>query len=78
MNVTKMLRPPCNILAACALTVVAATCVVSVNTTSATADHTKPAVTQATKEWKPAPSSTKDRVLATKEWKTDPLQTKGR
>ena len=71
MNVSKMLRPTRKILATAAVTVVAATCVVSVNTTSATASHAKPGVTQATKEWKGAPSSTSEVVLATKEWKTD-------
>ena len=71
MNVSKMLRPTRKILTTAAVAVVAATCVVSLNTTSDTAGHAKPNVTQATKEWKGAPSSTNEVVLATKEWKTD-------
>ena len=61
MNVSKMLRPTRKILATAAVAVVAAACVVSVNTTSATTGHAKPNLTQATKEWKTEP-------LGTKEW----------
>jgi hypothetical protein len=76
MNVSKMLRPTRKILATAAVAVVAATCVVSVNTTSATTGHAEPSVTQATKEWKGAPSTPNELVLATKEWKAEPLGTK--
>jgi hypothetical protein len=76
MNVSKMLRPTRKILTTAAVAVVAATCVASGNTTSAPAGHVKPSITQATKEWKGAPSSTNEVVLATKEWKADLTGTK--
>jgi nitrous oxide reductase len=76
MNLTKMLLNTRKFLVAAAVTAVAATCVASGNPVDAIANHTKPALNQATKEWKIAPSSTKEVVLATKEWKVDPLKTK--
>ena len=76
MNPTNMPRPTRRILATAAVAVVAATCVVSVDTASATAGHAKPGVTQATREWKAATPSTKEVVMATREWKESPLKTK--
>ena len=76
MNVTNMLRVTGKVVAAAALTVVAATSVVQVNTASAGAGDGKPAVSQAGKEWKAAPASTREVVSAGKEWKVGSLRTK--
>jgi hypothetical protein len=75
MNVSRVLRPARKILTAVAVAVVAATCLVSANTTSSAAGHQRTDVAQATKEWKKSPS-TSNVVMATKEWKSATPQTK--
>ena len=76
MNLTRVSLHARKLLVACAATVVAATFVASGNHAEATTNHTRPAIHQATKEWKSAPSSSNKVVVATKEWKVGPFTTK--
>ncbi|CAN5655214.1 hypothetical protein BH10ACT10_BH10ACT10_01120 [soil metagenome] len=76
MNVTRILLDTRKLLIAGAVTAIAATCVASGHPADATTHVHRPAVHQATKEWKSIPSSGNEVVAATKEWKVDPFKTK--
>ena len=69
MNLVNRLRPARKILTATAVAALAATCMVSANTTNSAAAQQRADVAQATKEWKAPTPKGQNVVLATKEWK---------